>query len=85
VTEEIDAASEIRAPVDLQYGGVCGVRRRVWERGRVKGQQQGYLGRLYRARRGGEGHGRMHWPLMAMAVAGGFDCINGERLMAEGD
>jgi hypothetical protein len=31
--------------------------------------------------RGGEGHGRMQWPLMAMAVAGGFKAFKrGKRL-----
>jgi hypothetical protein len=37
--------------------GACGGEERVWERGRVKGQPQGSLGRLYRARRGERGIG----------------------------
>jgi hypothetical protein len=35
-----------------------GVRRRMWERGRVKGQPQGSLWRFYRARRGERGDSR---------------------------
>jgi hypothetical protein len=45
--------------------GACGGEERVWERGRVKGQPQGSLGRLYRAERGGEGHRpKKKWPSM---------------------
>jgi hypothetical protein len=51
----------------------------------AKGQPQGLLGRFYRARRGRRSDGRGLWPLMAMAVAGGLDCIKGERLMVEGN
>jgi hypothetical protein len=59
-------------------------RRRMWERGRVKGQPQGSLGRLYRARRGGKGRrSEREWLLMAMAS--GLDCFKGEHLMAEGN
>jgi hypothetical protein len=45
--------------------GACGGEERVWERGRVKGLPLGSLGRLYRARRGGERHRpKKKWPSM---------------------
>jgi hypothetical protein len=37
---------------------------------------------FYRARREEEGHGRMHWPSMAMG-AGGLHCIQGRGLNGE--
>jgi hypothetical protein len=48
-----------------ESGGACRGEEEVRERGRVKGQPQGSLGRLYRARRGGEGHRpKKKWPSM---------------------
>jgi hypothetical protein len=73
------------------HGGGFPWRRRVRRRGegggdvgareRTKRAIQSLWGRFYRARTGGEGHGRMQRPLMAMAVAGGFKAFNrGKRL-----
>jgi hypothetical protein len=71
---EIEAAAELRAAVDLQCGGACGGARRMWERGRVKGQPQGSLGGfIERERREGTTAG-------VMAInghGGGLDCIKG--------
>jgi hypothetical protein len=50
-----------------------------------KGSRRGSRVCFYRARRGRRGDGRGLWPLMAMAVAGGLDCIKGEHLMVEGN
>jgi hypothetical protein len=53
----------------------------VGARERTKRAIQSLWGRFYRVRTGGEGHGRMQRPLMAMAVAGGFKAFNrGKRL-----
>jgi hypothetical protein len=59
--EELWAAGN-GAAAGFAGGGACGGEERVWERGRVKGQPRGSLGRLYRARRGGEGRRSGHWP-----------------------
>jgi hypothetical protein len=40
---------------EVRGGGACRGGERVWEHGRVKGQPQGSLGRLYRTRKAREG------------------------------
>jgi hypothetical protein len=62
--EELRAASNGTA-ARFAGDGACGGEERVWEQGRVKGQSQGSLGRLYRARRGEEGRRpKKEWPSM---------------------
>jgi hypothetical protein len=56
----------------------------MWERGRVKGQPQGSLGRLYRARKARGGDGRSNgdqWPWGAalIAIRGAFNWRGNRR------
>jgi hypothetical protein len=68
---EIEAASELRAAVDLQCGGACGGRGEgCGSAGVCKRANVGALGGLYRARRGGGA--MVGWPgVMAINGPGG--------------